>query len=360
MTAVVALFSISGGVQRALSSQLERLGPDMILILPEPTPHSPSSDESIEVDPQKIEKIPGVLQSGWVLRTTLAVSSNKAKGFLTGLGLTESTFSLADRFFQSFQIAEGRLPNSNADEVLLTHGAASSLQLSLGDSLQIQGRQFQVVGLLAPTGDQNLENSFLIEIERLWQLKAVTDQISFAWVRAAPDAAMDDLESALRSAFASSGTSINIQTPGRLKDAVEGIFSLIRVALGSMAGIAIFVGVLGLTNTMFMAVLERTREIGVFVALGAKRSQIINLFMVEAATLGLVGGILGLILGASLSASLTLLLAPALGLSALRPDFNFELMLIALLLAVVLGVIAGALPARRAAGLRPVEALRYE
>jgi putative ABC transport system permease protein len=127
-----------------------------------------------------------------------------------------------------------------------------------------------------------------------------------------------------------------------------------------MAGIAIFVGVLGLTNTMFMAVLERTREIGVFVALGAKRSQILKLFMIEAGALGLTGGILGLIIGASLSASLTLLLAPALGLSALRPDFNFELILVSLLLAMVLGIIAGALPARRAAGLSPVEALRYE
>ncbi len=359
MTAAVALFALSSGAQRALSQQLDRLGHDLILVLPAPSAQS-APEQTFQINNFNIGQIMGVTHSGSVLKKTLAIKSQSATGFLTTFGLSESTFDFAERFFQKFQLAEGRLPAPNSQELLITQGILRLFNLQLGDSIQIEQENFLVSGLLAATSDQELENALFMPIESLWKLKNTSNEASFVWVKSASQAEMKPIESELKALFASARIDVNVQSPARLGEVVDGVLSLISTAFGAMAAVAILAGCLGLANTMLMATIERRHEIGILVALGARRGQIIKIFLVEAGALGMAGGLLGAIFGSGLASSLVMLIGPLINIGLLTPDLDLFLMLLVLFISTALGMISGAIPASRASQLRPSDALRAE
>jgi putative ABC transport system permease protein len=120
------------------------------------------------------------------------------------------------------------------------------------------------------------------------------------------------------------------------------------------------VGSLGLMNTMYMAVIERTREIGIYSSLGASSRIVLTLFIFEAAFLGFLGGSLGYILGFGFASNIAALISPALNSASLIISPDFSLLGISIALSMILGIISGLMPARRAALIAPVSALRYE
>ncbi|MBI5636275.1 FtsX-like permease family protein [Candidatus Micrarchaeota archaeon] len=113
-------------------------------------------------------------------------------------------------------------------------------------------------------------------------------------------------------------------------------------------------------NTMYTSVIERTREIGIMKAIGAKNRDIMLLFLIESGVLGLVGGLVGVSLGVLLSKIAQALAEQALGVGLFKPFLPAELIIGALLFSFVIGTLSGVLPARAASRLQPVEALRYE
>ena len=135
---------------------------------------------------------------------------------------------------------------------------------------------------------------------------------------------------------------------------LSNILGILTAAVGALGGISLLVGAVGIVTIMTIAVTERTNEIGLLVALGARRATVLGLFLGEAVALAAVGGALGLVVGAGL-AQLVGLLVPAL---PVHTPWHF--VLIAETLAIVIGLLAGVLPARKAARLDPVEALRSE
>ena len=143
----------------------------------------------------------------------------------------------------------------------------------------------------------------------------------------------------------------------KLGGIVGGIMGVIRLAVMAFAGIAIFVGALSIMNTMFTAVQERTKEIGVLKAIGATNFAVIAIFLIESGILGLIGGLGGVILGLGIAK-----LIEAYG--QVHPMFHFEayvsipLVVFSLLFSLFIGALSGYLPARRAAKLSPTEALR--
>jgi putative ABC transport system permease protein len=142
------------------------------------------------------------------------------------------------------------------------------------------------------------------------------------------------------------------------------IFNIVGAIVGGIGGIALVVAAVGVVNTMVMAILERTREIGVMRAVGAKRSTISRLFTIEASILGFFGGLLGLGIGYVLVLVANPILNKQLSVNSIKSNniISLPLWLILTVLAVttVIGMLSGLYPARRAAKLDPVEALRYE
>ena len=127
--------------------------------------------------------------------------------------------------------------------------------------------------------------------------------------------------------------------------------------LASVAAVSLIVGGIGVMNIMLVSVTERTREIGIRKAVGARRSDILTQFLVESAALSLLGGLLGIALGWLIAASMGRV---QLGGNAITPVVGLDSILLATLFSAAIGLFFGIYPAMRAASLAPVEALRYE
>ncbi len=137
------------------------------------------------------------------------------------------------------------------------------------------------------------------------------------------------------------------------------ILNIIQIFLIGIAAISLVVGGIGIMNTMYTSVLERTKEIGIMKSIGAKNSDILIIFLIESGILGLIGGLIGIILGMSFS-KLIELGAKLAGYGMIQVSFPLLLILGTLLFSFLIGTISGVLPARQASKLKPVDALRYE
>jgi len=133
--------------------------------------------------------------------------------------------------------------------------------------------------------------------------------------------------------------------------------------LTAIAAVALLVGSVGVANTMFTSVLEKTKEIGIMKAIGARNSDILRIFLVHAALIGLIGGVLGIALGYVLSGFLPSLMGDSAGpLSRMAQGgvISMKSVILAIGISVIIGILAGTIPAIQASKLKPVDALRYE
>ncbi|MCX8103182.1 MAG: ABC transporter permease [Candidatus Bipolaricaulota bacterium] len=357
MTAVVALISLSLGAQRAIERQIAKLGADVILVVPAGSLGEP---RPARLDLLMLKNIPGVRSVGAARREILSVKSAATPGFLTVVGVR--SFDDGERFFGGLELAQGRLFLPTEDEVVLGEGAARDLKVSLGESVTIQNRAFRVVGFLKRTGNDQDDYALYLSLEKLEEFVNEKGLISGAFVRAAPGVdpttLAQEVHRVLRESVAE--RDFVVQSSKQLSDLVSGVLTVLRWTLGAIAGISLLVGGIGLTNTMLMAILERTHEIGILKAIGARREHILALFLMESSVLGLFGGLAGLLMGGAIAQSVVLAAQQFLRTDLFSVAFDGTLIFGSLGFSVFLGTIAGLWPAWRAARLEPVEALRYE
>jgi len=150
----------------------------------------------------------------------------------------------------------------------------------------------------------------------------------------------------------------SVETPSQSLEGVNNILNIVNVIVYGIALISIVVGSIGITNTMYTSVLERTREIGVMKAIGAKNKDVLIIFLIEAGILGLIGGILGALIGLSLAIGISNVASTALGGIDLKVIVSWPLLISSVLFSFLIGIIAGFVPAYQGSKLRPVEALR--
>jgi len=150
----------------------------------------------------------------------------------------------------------------------------------------------------------------------------------------------------------------SVQTPISALNSVNTILTIVNLIVAAIAGISLLVGGLGIANTMYTSVLERTREIGVMKAIGARNSDILLIFLFEAGLLGLVGGVIGAAMGVALSFGVAAIANAAMGSELFRVTFSLPLVLGAFTFSFLIGIISGVFPALQASKLNPVDALR--
>lgn len=358
MTAVVGMLGLSHAVRSGIEAQLSRLGHDLVLVLPGGASDlSPESSMELELD--ALQNVEGVAQYGGLWRRSLPISVGDQRGFLMVLGLSPATFDQADRFFDDFALADGRIPQG-AHETVLSDGAAEDLGLSTGETFAIQDREFSVSGILAPSDSDELQGALLIRLETLWTLADASSTMSLAWARAADGGDVQAVAERVEATLQGQGSSIQVQTSARISQVVNTVLRGLTTALTAIAGLALLVGAVGLANTMSTAVVERTREIGVFMSVGARRRQIALLYILEAGMLGLIGGVVGVVVGLGLALSLASVIGSVGGGLAMGSPLSASTIVLALVGSIVIGGLAGWWPARRAASLPPVQALRHE
>jgi putative ABC transport system permease protein len=229
----------------------------------------------------------------------------------------------------------------------------------LGRYVRVGGYRFQVIGIMEPKGQilgfdmddaayipvasaQRVFNrDELIEIDVLFSQLMANDTV-VREVKRTLMARHDDEED------------FTVTTQTEMLDVMDRVMGIVSVAVGGIGAISLVVGAIGILTMMWISVNERTTEIGLAKAIGAGSGQILGLFLIEAALLSLVGGILGVVTGIGIARAIKLVLP---GFPVHTP---LRYVIAALVVSLVVGLLSGALPARRAAGLDPVEALRAE
>ena len=140
---------------------------------------------------------------------------------------------------------------------------------------------------------------------------------------------------------------------------MSSIFSILTFVIGGIASISLIVAGVGIANTMFISVMERTKEIGVMKAIGATNYNVMEIFLVQSALLGFTGGVIGCLMGYILSQIINIFAVGALPVT-FEATVTSEIIILSLLFSVIVGIASGLWPARKAAKLQPVDALRYE
>jgi putative ABC transport system permease protein len=219
--------------------------------------------------------------------------------------------------------------------------------------------------MLKKVGDPSIDGAFIIPGDAAKEMVSASGYNMFVVQLAKgliPSEERPTIEKALRqSRGVSKGhEDFKVSTSEQLLESFNTIFNVVQVIIIGIAAISLIVGAVGIMNTMYTAVLERTKEIGIMKAIGAKNSEIMVLFLIESGLLGLVGGVIGVILGYIMGKAAEVIANQMLGSSLLKLYFPPELIIGALLFSFVIGALSGMVPARQASHLRPVDALRYE
>ena len=357
VAAIVALTSIVDGASQGINKSLATLGTNQLNI----TAMAP--DALTEQDANALAELDGV--SVMFVQTsnegTIATVDKRVNARLVGVSA---------EYFQAVkpEIAMGAyLSNSkfaaSAKDVVFGADAANDLGLTdsmLGQTVKLNGQDFRLVGVLDDQAGFGTNGRVYVTLDSARKLFSQYPYVSSIVVQAETPEAVDALQLAtdklLRERYGlgtETDARYTITNQASLIAAVSSITDTLGLLLTGIAGISLVVGGIGIMNIMLVSVRERTREIGVRRAIGAKQSNILTQFLIEAIVLSLAGGVVGLILGEIAAYFL-----------AIIGDWVFSIQLETVLLALgfslVVGVVFGVWPARTAAKLEPIDALRFE
>jgi len=256
---------------------------------------------------------------------------------------------------QHFRIVEGQAlaetRGVRGKPLILGRGAAQSLGLQVGDSLRLTGGTFRVVGLYE-TGSGFEDRAAVVPLQEAQALALQPHLVSMIYVKLRDPSAAERLRVRIERHF----PDLAVSTAAGFADQ-EQMLQIVSGMAAAIAALALVIGGIGMTNTLFMSVFERTREIGLLRALGWRRWRVLGLILGESLALSIVGGLAGIGLGV---AAILAISRSNSYLGILGSQFSPALFVRALVIAVVLGLVGGAYPAWWAARLLPLEALSYE
>ena len=249
-----------------------------------------------------------------------------------------------------FRVVEGE-PLAGSRQMIVGRQAAEATGLEVGDVFRMMDSNYRVVGIFE-TGLAYEEISVVVSLRDAQSLTGRPRQVMMYALKLADPGEAERVRDELRETFPGVDFSLTAEFSESLND-----FETMTDMVQQISSLAVFIGGLGMLNTMLMSVLERTREIGVFRALGLRRRHVLGMVLREALVLGAVGGVVGVALGLGLTRLVTLI--PGL-FGSIDPIYPPELFVQAIVVALGAGLVGGLYPAWRAARMHPAEALRYE
>lgn len=336
--AVVALMGLARGFSQSWDDAYKARGTDLVVRKGSGLSAQPFDESAIE----KVRPIDGVGAATNLVVETLSVEEVP---LVVVSGREWGSF-----LWDSLKIIEGRLPNGPEEKaVVLGTLAAESLNKKPGDSVNVEGEDFAIVGIA--DGKAFVENgSIFINLPLLQHVMQKEGKVNFINVRLEKGSKESEVLQALRDALP--GYHVNTAHDVTAKNDGVKTFEAMNWATSA---IALLVGTFGVMNTMFMSVFERTREIGILIALGWRRARILRMIMVESVALCFGAGVLGVLFGIVLLKVLAL--TPWMS-GKLEPYIGFDLIGIAMGLSIVVGLISGLYPAWHCTKINPSEALR--
>lgn len=374
---IVTLLSLSEGLKQAILAQLRMYGKEILYIFP-------GSFEDIssimgmflgrfEIEPkalERIEKIEGIEKVVPLdYKAEIVRYENKSKVVLIFSYPREKGQELF-RSDVGWKLIKGDWPKSEKREALVGRLVPIEIfpGLEAGDKIYIKGKEFLVTGILQSLGSKQDDSMIEIDWQDFKEITGYSRGSPWAVVKIKSNENPETMASKIRNVLeefqkrkiGSENLPFSVLTNEKVGSIASSILLIIQIMVGAFASIAIIVGGIGIMNTMFTSVRERTREIGIMKAIGAKNSEISLIFLIESSIMGLTGGILGTLCGIFF-AKVIEYYGQAHNYPLFKASITPGLLFFGLLFSLSIGCISGILPARRAASLKPVDALRrYE
>jgi len=381
ITAIMLVVSLGAGAQGLILGEVQGLGTNTIAVIPGRAPTGPSdvsalySDSLKPADVVALENKANVPDLISIMPTVFGASnaSYQSNDYqVTVFGATDliaNIFNLVPaegQFFDSTDVA------SLSSNVVIGADVATHLfdtEDPLNQQINIKGKNFRVVAVLPKSGGGSLFNFDADVIMPYTTAQTyITGQKYFNRIimQASSDAVVPQMAADIELTLEASHNitdptkdDFTVQTQQSLANTLGTITSALTWFLVSVASIALFVGGIGIMNIMLVSVTERTREIGLRKALGAKDRDILSQFLLEAVLLTIIGGVVGVILGSSLAFIIAFILSHTLGLNW-QFVFPWSGAALGISVSAIIGLVFGGYPANQASKKSPIEALRYE
>jgi putative ABC transport system permease protein len=378
--AVITLMSVGEGVQTYITEQFQSIGTNLFFVIPgsfeadlkRPAELTLKDAEALR---DRIQ-VPDVLEVAPVVNGTARISipgtdkGVEVNGVTSAYALVRDWYPVVGSFFTSEDNrtqARVALLGKRTAEVFFPYDPDPS-----GETIRINRVPFRVIGVLEERGGSSFrseDETVLIPLStalsRIFPRRTTRGEprLSFIYVQAIAEdrmnAAIEEVSQVLRQRHRitpGDPDDFTVISQSDIIGTFEQITGVLTVFLGAIAGISLLVGGIGIMNIMLVSVTERTREIGLRKAVGARKRDILWQFLIEAITLSMVGGFIGILLGVGGGSIVTTVLKD----QGFRAVVTAQSILMATLFSAAVGLFFGIYPAQRAAGLNPIDALRYE
>lgn len=374
IAAVVSLIGLGEGLRSTVNSQFGFLGADIISVraggIQFAGPPGTGVVNQLNTDlVPKLEKISGVKHVIPRLIQSAKVEFSKETEVMMVGSLPAGIKREVIENMVGLEAKEGRLlKDGDGNKVFVGNHLATddfSKEIHSGDRLTIKGKQFQVVGVGEELGSFILDHVVMMNEEVMRSLYDKKDETSVIAVQIGTGEDAERIKQEIEKVLRKERNVEEGEEDFTVELAVDVLASLdstlfaVQLFVYIIAGISLIVGGIGISSTMFTAVLERTKDIGIMKSIGAKNSDIFSLFLVESGLIGFVGGVIGVALGWGIANGLVILGTRQLGFSLIQANISVFLIIGAVFFSFIIGCIAGTIPAIKASRLNPVDSLRF-
>jgi putative ABC transport system permease protein len=373
VAAVITMVTLGGGATAQVTADISKLGSNLLQVRPGQGFHGPGGSRSTAAM-LKMEDVKAIAAEIDGLAAVAPTDSRQAQAIYGGRNWSTSVTGTTSEFLKTRdwllssgrEFGEGEIRSGKAVCIL---GATVVKELfgaedPIGISIRIQKLSCQVIGVLSSKGlssfGSDQDDIILIPIRAMQRRISGTTDISTIYVSArdgiSTEKVQADIERLMRERrhiLPGKEDDFNVRDMKEIMATLTGTTRILTTLLSAVAAVSLLVGGIGIMNIMLVSVTERTREIGIRLAIGALEKEVLMQFLVEAVVLSCFGGLIGIVLGLG---------AAALGTQALQVPFilNPSIVVIAFLFSGAVGIIFGYFPARKAARLDPIQALRHE